>query len=193
MQLLTWASLLSLAMAAPVIQPRGAQLIPGSYIIKLKDGASDSALQDTIKHLKSVQADHVYRAGRFKGFSAKLSPSVLAAVRKLPEVRPLPPSFSFRASARSRPHSRADQCLKVEYIEQDAVVTASDLVTQDDVPWGLARISHRTTGQTSYVYDESAGEGTCSYIIDTGIYVNHTVSPSIPLTGSPCPDLSPPI
>nr|P85156.1 RecName: Full=Subtilisin-like serine protease AS-E1 [Acremonium sp.] len=40
----------------------------------------------------------------------------------------------------------------------------------DNVPWGLARISHRTTGATSYVYDDSAGEGTCSYIIDTGIY-----------------------
>ena len=52
---------------------------------------------------------------------------------------------------------------------------ASDYVSQDNVPWGLARISHHTTGATSYVYDESAGEGTCSYIIDTGIYVNHTV------------------
>ena len=65
--------------------------------------------------------------------------------------------------------------LQVEYIEQDAVVTASDYVSQDNVPWGLARISHRTTGATSYVYDETAGEGTCSYVIDTGIYVNHTV------------------
>lgn len=67
---------------------------------------------------------------------------------------------------------------QVEYIEQDAIVTAYDFVTQDNVPWGLARISHRTTGQTSYVYDSSSGAGTCSYIIDTGIYVNHTVSQS---------------
>ncbi|KXX81427.1 Cuticle-degrading protease [Madurella mycetomatis] len=147
MQLLAWASLLSFAAAAPVIQPRAAQLVPGSYIVKLKDDASDNTLQNTIKQLKSVRADHVYRAGRFKGFAAKLNPSVLDAVSKLPEV---------------------------EYIEQDAVVTTYDFVTQVDVPWGLARISHRTTGQTSYVYDESAGEGTCSYIIDTGVYVNHT-------------------
>lgn len=69
----------------------------------------------------------------------------------------------------------ADSVPQVEYIEQDAVMTASDYVTQADVPWGLARISHRGTGATSYVYDESAGEGTCSYIIDTGIYVDHTV------------------
>ncbi|KAG7286792.1 hypothetical protein NEMBOFW57_009108 [Staphylotrichum longicolle] len=147
MQLLTWATLLPLALAAPVIQPRAAQLIPGNYIVKLKEGASENTLQNAIRQLKSTQAKHVYRAGRFKGFAAKLSPQVLDAVSKLPEV---------------------------EYIEQDAIITANDYISQENVPWGLARISHRTTGATSYVYDESAGEGTCSYIIDTGIYVNHT-------------------
>jgi len=74
---------------------------------------------------------------------------------------------------------------QVEYIEQDAVITANDYISQENVPWGLARISHRTTGATAYVYDESAGEGTCSYIIDTGIYVNHTVCPFYP-SSSPC-------
>lgn len=71
---------------------------------------------------------------------------------------------------------------QVEYIEQDAIITANDYISQENVPWGLARISHRTTGATSYVYDESAGEGTCSYIIDTGIYVNHTVGYLPPLS-----------
>ncbi|KAK0744740.1 peptidase S8/S53 domain-containing protein [Apiosordaria backusii] len=153
MQLL-WTTLLlpTLALAAPVkeaplLTPRGAaasQLIDGSYIVKLKDGSSDATLQGAIKGLST---QHLYKAGRFKGFAAKLSAAKLAAIRKLPEV---------------------------EYIEQDAVVQAYDFVTQEDVPWGLARISHRTAGQTSYVYDSSAGEGTCSYIIDTGVYVNHT-------------------
>lgn len=64
-------------------------------------------------------------------------------------------------------------------------MTAYDFVTQTDVPWGLARISHRTTGATSYVYDESAGEGTCSYIIDTGIFVDHTVR--LPSRSLHCP------
>ncbi|KAK4233910.1 peptidase S8/S53 domain-containing protein [Achaetomium macrosporum] len=148
MHLLTWAALLlPLGLAAPVIQPRAAQLIPGNYIVKLKDGASESALQDAIRHLTSKQAKHVYRAGRFKGFAASLSPQVLDAVRKLPEV---------------------------EFIEQDAVVSINEFITQADVPWGLARISHRTVNATTYVYDESAGEGTCSYIVDTGIFVDHT-------------------
>ena len=89
MQLLTWAALLPLVLAAPVIQPRAAQLIPGNYIVKLKDSSTEASLQNAIKHLKSTQAKHVYRAGRFKGFAAALSPQVLDAVSKLPEVRRL--------------------------------------------------------------------------------------------------------
>lgn len=41
---------------------------------------------------------------------------------------------------------------------------------------GIARISHRSKGSTTYVYDDSAGAGTCAYIIDTGIYTAHSVS-----------------
>ena len=49
MHYLTLASLLPLALAAPVIHPRAAQLIPGSYIVKLKDGSSDTTLLNAIK------------------------------------------------------------------------------------------------------------------------------------------------
>lgn len=49
-------------------------------------------------------------------------------------------------------------------------MTTIALVTQNNVPsYGLARISHRKNGATSYVYDDSAGAGIFSYIIDTGI------------------------
>jgi hypothetical protein len=89
MQLLTLAALLPFVLAvpvAPVLKPRAAQLIPENYIVKLKDGASESSLQDAIRHVKAGNAKHVYRSGRFKGFAAKLSPQVLDAVRQLPEV-----------------------------------------------------------------------------------------------------------
>jgi len=86
MQLLAWAALLPLALAAPVIQPRGLQIIPGNYIVKLKDGSTENTLLNAIKQLKSSPTKHVYRAGHFKGFAAKLSPQVLEAVSKLPEV-----------------------------------------------------------------------------------------------------------
>jgi subtilisin family serine protease len=46
-------------------------------------------------------------------------------------------------------------------------------VTQSSSTWGLARISNKTPGKSAYTYDSSAGTGTCSYVIDTGIYVAH--------------------
>jgi cerevisin len=53
------------------------------------------------------------------------------------------------------------------------MVYTTAMAKQDNVPWGLARLSSRERGNTSYVYDENAGEGTCVYIVDTGIDVNH--------------------
>uniref|UniRef100_A0A8H7N6A2 Peptidase S8/S53 domain-containing protein n=1 Tax=Bionectria ochroleuca TaxID=29856 RepID=A0A8H7N6A2_BIOOC len=38
-------------------------------------------------------------------------------------------------------------------------------------PWSHLTRAH--DGSTTYVYDESAGAGTCAYVIDTGIDVNH--------------------
>ncbi|KAG4255243.1 hypothetical protein FPRO04_03776 [Fusarium proliferatum] len=45
----------------------------------------------------------------------------------------------------------------------------------DFIEKGLARISNKLPGKdhTTYTYDESAGEGTCTYVLDTGIEVDH--------------------
>jgi subtilisin family serine protease len=48
-----------------------------------------------------------------------------------------------------------------------------DVLDQAGATWGLDRISHKQNGATDYTYDSSAGAGTCSYIIDTGIYTQH--------------------
>ncbi|KAF2664033.1 cuticle-degrading protease from Paecilomyces Lilacinus [Microthyrium microscopicum] len=45
--------------------------------------------------------------------------------------------------------------------------------SESGAPWGLGRISHRTKGSSTYLYDDTAGAGTCSYIIDTGIHTSH--------------------
>lgn len=47
-------------------------------------------------------------------------------------------------------------------------------ITQTGAPWGISRMSHKT-GTDTYVYDESAGSGTCAYVVDTGIYTAHPV------------------
>jgi hypothetical protein len=44
---------------------------------------------------------------------------------------------------------------------------------QTNATWGLARVSNRQPGGSTYTYDDSAGEGTCAYVIDTGIWTDH--------------------
>ena len=46
-------------------------------------------------------------------------------------------------------------------------------VTQASSPWGLARISSQYRVSASYTYDNSAGAGTCVYVVDTGIATSH--------------------
>lgn len=65
----------------------------------------------------------------------------------------------------------------VKFVEKDSRVFASEFETQNGAPWGLSRISHRealTLGSfNKYLYDSDAGKGVTSYVIDTGVNVEH--------------------
>ncbi|KAI1763090.1 peptidase S8/S53 domain-containing protein [Hypoxylon sp. FL1150] len=140
---LALASPLKRATPAPVIKPRGAQLINGKYIVKMKAEAQVDSVQSSIQSVSS-DADFVYNSSKFKGFAGSLSAEELEALQNNDDV---------------------------DFIEQDAVVTIQ--ATQEDADWGLARLSSSDPGSTTYTYDDTAGEGTCAYVIDTGIYVEH--------------------
>lgn len=52
---------------------------------------------------------------------------------------------------------------------------ALGLETQNDSTYGLGSISHTSiSNSTTYVYDSSAGKGTTVYIVDTGVYPEHS-------------------
>lgn len=53
-------------------------------------------------------------------------------------------------------------------------VMKRDVTSQDSAPWGLAAVSHRSPGPSSYLYDTKAGEDTWAYILDTGVRVSHS-------------------
>ncbi|POR32641.1 Cuticle-degrading protease [Tolypocladium paradoxum] len=137
---------------APLLTPRvdADQLIPNKYIIKFKDGMSISSVDETVNAL-SNKADHIYDLA-FSGFAGQLSAEELEVLRNHPDV---------------------------EYIEQDAMVSKchnpnpKDFIQQPNATWGLSRISHRETGGSTYDYHKNAGEGTCAYIIDTGVEDTH--------------------
>ncbi|KAL7936527.1 peptidase S8/S53 domain-containing protein [Trichoderma chlorosporum] len=59
-------------------------------------------------------------------------------------------------------------------IEPDAFFTVErKVIEQRSAPWGLATLSSKKRGGKSYRYDESAGNGTYVYVIDSGINTKH--------------------
>ncbi|GAB7359342.1 hypothetical protein MBLNU230_g5993t1 [Neophaeotheca triangularis] len=151
MKFFTQLALLPLALAAPILESRqDAQLIPNKWIVVLRDDADDNILSSTVQAVTDAlggsSPDRVYNMAGFKGFSMTLESALLNTVSNLANIK---------------------------YIEQDSRVSTNALVSQQDPPYGLARISHRDNGANEYVYDDSAGEGTDIYIIDTGIYAEH--------------------
>ncbi|KAI1773885.1 subtilisin-like protein [Hypoxylon cercidicola] len=146
-------SLLPLAFAAPakraepapLLKPRGSQLVEGKYIVKLYENSAISALEDAMSAFEG-DADHVYNVEGFKGFASALTAADLERLQGHPDV---------------------------EFIEQDAIMSINAFTTQSGATWGISRLSHKS-GSSGYVYDSSAGSGTCAYVIDTGIYTAHS-------------------
>jgi subtilisin family serine protease len=155
-------ALLPVAIAAPVLTPRAGTVIPNRYIVKFKESDVATAAVNAAMSLLPKAPAHIYDFGKFRGFAAEFDDTVLNLIKALPNV---------------------------EYIEKDAVIKAFDdeallesakatlekktFVTQGSSTWGLGRISHANRGTSSYTYDDTAGAGTCAYVVDTGIYTAH--------------------
>jgi subtilisin family serine protease len=142
-------ALLPLALAAPQKRaplhvPRDVNLVEGQYIVKLKAPAEGEFTASINSVVASIAADADIVYEDFGGFAATLTPEEVEALRSNPSV---------------------------EFIEQNAEVKA--FATQTGAPWGLARLSNANAGSTTYTYDDTAGTGTCAYVIDTGIQINH--------------------
>ncbi|VUC20898.1 unnamed protein product [Clonostachys rosea] len=131
---------------APLVRlNQRADVVANKYIVKFKDNSALASLDSALSTI-SVAPEYTFEHV-FKGFSGELSQEALEALRNHPDV---------------------------DFIEEDAYVYLDGFLEQSNAAWGLGRISHRERGSTTYVYDETAGEGTCAYIIDTGIDVTHT-------------------
>lgn len=121
--------------------------IPGSWIVRLDPNAVVAQSVDVAAAEVGINTTYSYTFPGFKGFSFEgTEEDVEALLEAMPNV---------------------------EFVEPDSVVSISALTTQSNAPWGLGRISHRSRGSTSYIYDSTAGSGTYSYIIDTGINTGH--------------------
>ncbi|KAI3343416.1 subtilisin-like protease PR1K [Ustulina deusta] len=132
------------ASPAPLLKPRNANVIEGKYIVKMKSSSSSIEVLEAHKSLVSSNVDYTFNSNKFAGFAASMTDEEVEALQNMPDV---------------------------EYIEHDAIVQAS--ATQTNADWGLARLSNTSPSSTTYTYDDSAGEGVCAYVVDTGIDVTH--------------------
>jgi cerevisin len=144
-------SLISCAFAAPVIRVSSPDAIAGKWIVKLKGDVTSLAEID-LKASITSKPDFEYSISGFRGFAGTLSDEELMRLQASDHVRSKFPSNELRLNP------------QVEYIEQDTKVHASTIVQQTNATWGLARISHTEPGSTTYLFDSTAGDGTCAYV-----------------------------
>ncbi|KAL5348785.1 Subtilisin-like protease 2 [Pseudogymnoascus australis] len=139
-----------------VINKNAQDAIPNSYIVVFNKDIDSSTAESEIAYVDTILSNLVspykgigsnYDLGDFKGYQIEADTATINKIATSPQVA---------------------------WIEKDVKMHASFLTTRPGAPWGLGRISHRSPGSTSYVYDTSAGSGTSVYVVDTGIYVGHS-------------------
>jgi len=132
-------------------KPRS-EKIPGRYIFQFKQNLSDEhkdAFLLSFTQTEGHKIRRVFKFSDFHAFSAETTESFVA--------------------------SQLESTL-FSQIEQDATVhilQKHDCVVQAGATWGIDRISERAILLDGNYQYEYSGENTDSYIIDTGVYVQH--------------------
>ncbi|KEP55658.1 peptidase S8 family protein [Rhizoctonia solani 123E] len=147
-------------LALPSAPFTGFESTSQSFIVKLRPGHSCqshfSRIKGSLSKVESSLATH-FDSRVFNGYAIKLDDQ--ATLKSL---------------------SLLDS---VEYIEPDTVFSVASVMTQTDAPWGLQAITRSIAFPNNepsvalnykYEYDSSAGQGVDIYILDSGVYSNHT-------------------
>jgi len=167
MRIVALAFLLAVVAAdiAPLLHADSPTVIPGSYLVILKEGlgvlerdAHILALEDSIRasNVTDSEVSFKYNIGTFIGFAAKLDKNLLTEQLAHPNVK----------------YIEADQVFSINYQQEPRSPYAT--ATQSGATWGLARSSARNLPvPQTYIYSTIAGNGVDVYVIDTGILTTH--------------------
>ncbi|KAK9460288.1 peptidase S8/S53 domain-containing protein [Lipomyces oligophaga] len=163
-----------LTVEAPMLtsMTASANIIPDSYIIVFKNHVDDASASTHHSWVRNVHESslkkrglensftsaglehglkHVYKlASGFRGYSGRFAEATIELIRRHPDVL---------------------------FVERDSMVYANTAETENNAPWGLARISHRPAlnfgSFNKYIFDSEGGAGVTAYVIDTGTNIEH--------------------
>lgn len=139
----------------PVLTGKNAKPIPDNYIVVYKAGVTS---QQITQHQASISGSTVQVNDSMAGVTSSIN---LAGFK----------GYTLETDNLTLTQVRASPL--IASIERDAVVNISYWVNQQTAAWPLQRVSHRFGGNSSYTFDNSAGAGTYTYILDTGIMTSH--------------------
>lgn len=151
-------------LSVPITNGNARDIIPNKYIVVYNSTFSDKIV--TAHQAKWIATMAKRNIGKRGLDNRQLSTTVRTF--GIGQMR----AMALDADDQSAVEINSADC--VQYIEADARVSISALVTQANATSGLSRLSSAAAGGTTYTFDDSAGQGVTAFIVDTGVMVNHT-------------------
>lgn len=207
--LVTYGMMVNCEALAPLMVPKDESLIiPDKYIVVFKNENPDHFVssQSTaqINHASWLQSrlaglagnsklEHSFNLNGLSGYTGYFSSELIDEIRKRDEIEYVEADqIMYTMNVNFKPKNTKKimkeflgpaKLMKSKKPEKKSILESkSSLMTQEDAPWGLKRLSKATDKslksifaleQDSYMYPSSAGKDVDVYIIDTGINVEH--------------------
>ncbi|KAK4663923.1 uncharacterized protein QC763_0080550 [Podospora pseudopauciseta] len=175
--LLGLTGLLSLALAAVPIKNDGISadiVVPEKYIVKYKANADagrkkkhESDITNKAKKKNKKGVVESINIDGLSGYVAEIPDSELKELRDSDLIEYIEKDTVIQINAVAAPRVAADP------VEEKHQLAKRAYVTQLHAAWGLARISRRSTWNSGYYYDNTAGQGIRVYVLDSGIRTTH--------------------
>ncbi|KAK4641470.1 hypothetical protein QC761_0074380 [Podospora bellae-mahoneyi] len=169
--------LLGLALAAVPIKNDGISadiVVPEKYIVKYKANADagrkkkhESDITNKAKKKNKKGVVESINIDGLSGYVAEIPDSELKQLRDSDLIEYIEKDTVIQINAVAAPRVAADP------VEEKHQLAKRAYVTQLHAAWGLARISRRSTWNSGYYYDNTAGQGIRVYVLDSGIRTTH--------------------
>ncbi|EEP77125.1 conserved hypothetical protein [Uncinocarpus reesii 1704] len=166
MQLLRTSLLLLLPfVAASPVPSDDKDIIPGKYIVTLKDGITQADMDSHKAWVANVHQSNLAAAA-----SAGRTGGESGGIRKIFQINSMN-AYSGAFDEQTAEDIKRHPNVKSVYPDRKAYL--AETVTQNNAQWNLGHMSSKGRRSFTYRYDSKAGEGVWAYVLDTGIMTDH--------------------